>query len=157
MSCVINPVPQGWRVWRGPVPPPLTDMAIVIRDHIRSYEYGDIPAQVPWKASDGSDIIAGTLKQRHTWTFRDGVLVTGLCIPGVTLVWRPTAGDVSQPPFQDSIDTPDPNAALYPAREIDWPLVGLSALAGAAVVGAFIFVTKTSPHKAASKSLRRMP
>lgn len=146
MSCPVDPVPTGWRVWRGAVPPQLTDMAITIRDHIRLYEYGAIPAQVPWKASDGSDIVVGTWKNHHVWTYKGGKLIENICIPGVTLVTRPAGAlVVTEPP--DSIQTPDPNAAMYPAEGIDWLTVGLSAAVGALVVAGFFYVLKHEPKR----------
>lgn len=87
-------------------------------------------------------------KDHHTWTYKGGKLLTGICIPGITL-YEPVlamaslagpegsrgVGDTAT----DSLATPDPNVAAFTNEPgTNWGLVGISALAAAAVVGAFV-------------------
>lgn len=88
-------------------------------------------------------------KDHHGWTYKNGVLVSGICIPGVTL-YSPRPGA-----FVDVLNTGDPLAnanadfaeALYdsantPGPSIDWPLVALSGGAIAAIVTGFVLALK---------------
>lgn len=73
------PAPAGFRVWTGPVPIELTQWAIDLLHHVNQYAYG-----TTWTMTyQGTDVLAR--KDHHTWTWRGGVLVTGICIPGITL------------------------------------------------------------------------
>jgi hypothetical protein len=131
VSCPQEPVPLGWKVWRQTeVPTPLVQLAIGVRDHIRDFAYGSIA-----KTVDYSGQTVGVFVSHHTWTYRNGVLVTGICIPGASLlVQQPTTGPQPAVQFQDSLATPDPTAAVYggePPEETNWAIV---AETGAAVV-----------------------
>jgi hypothetical protein len=82
----------------------------------------------------------------HTWTYRNGVLVTGICIPGVSVLQQATAGVMGETQ-QDSLETPDPTAAVYggapPEQDVvDWPAVTVSAVAILLVVGGFVAAVK---------------
>ena len=62
----------------------------------------------------------------------------GLCIPGVTLYEPQKPPTVSGLGASDSLDTPDPTAAVFPAEErIDWELVGWSGAAILTTVALF--------------------
>ena len=139
MNCAIEPTPDGWQVWRGPVPPPLVQIAVDARDHINRYPYGAFVTQVSYQGQT-----VGVFKSHHTWTNRGGQLVTGICIPGISLLVPAgsTKGSpgVAAAPNVDALLTPDPNAALFGADGLeatDWSLVVRSGLAAAAVVGLF--------------------
>ena len=130
MTCPQEPVPIGWKVWRGPVPSELVQLAIDVRDHINSYPYGQIARTVQY----GGQTI-GVFKSHHLWTYRGGQLVTGICIPGASLlVQQPISQQAIVQGAQDSIEVPDPTAAVYGAEErtTDW---GLVALTGGVIVG----------------------
>ena len=80
MTCPGNPPPpDGYRVWRGSVPPELVQWAIDLRDHIRSFPYGTV-----WTMSYGGQTVVAR-KDYHTWTYKGGQLLQGICIPGITL------------------------------------------------------------------------
>ncbi len=142
MSCPANPPPPaGFVIWKGPVPAPLTQWAMDLRDHINQF-----PRGYTWTIQYGG----GTVLARHdshSWTWRNGVLVTGLCLSGVTL-YRPAAqqaglnaADVTDP----ATATPDPELALYSAsatrapEKTDWGLVLVCAAALATVSGGFVW------------------
>lgn len=142
MACPQEPIPMGWKVWRGAaVPAPLSQFAIDIRDHINQYAYGQVVATTQWNGQR-----VGAFKSHHTWTYRkqsDGTmkLITDICIPGVSLVLPVVAGSQGiGGTQQDTLDSPDATAAVYGVDDqpgINWKLVALSAGAGAAVVAAF--------------------
>jgi hypothetical protein len=107
-------------------------MAIDVRDHIESYDYGQIARVVTYNGQP-----VGAWKSHHTWTYRNNVLVTGICIPGVSLVVRRAPGDSLA--LEDTT-TPDPNAAMFAAdgpEIISWPLVLVTA--GAIVAAGSLF------------------
>lgn len=127
-------------MWRGAVPKELTDWAISIRDHVSSFSYGTI-----WsKEYDGRTIIAR--KDHHTFTYRGGRLLTGICIPGVTLYSPHGIGLVDSTSTGDPLATPDESMAdaLFDADSsagqpgVDWPVVGATAGAALLVVGLFV-------------------
>jgi hypothetical protein len=104
-----------------------------VRDHVRSYPYGSIARTIQYQ---GQTI--GAFVSHHTWTYRGGQLLTGICIPGVSLVIQqqstPTTGTSGLGQVQDSIASPDPSAAVYGADDVpqqaattDWPMVGVTA------------------------------
>lgn len=149
-------VPRGYKIWRGAVPALLTQFAInslhqATRQH--PYPYGQIVAKTTYSDQQVSDQTVYAWASSHSWSTRNGQIVQG-CYDGISLLVD-DPNNVSGPP--DNIGTPDPNAAVFSEPPgIDWLTVGLSALAGAAVVGGFLFVTKTSPHKKAARALERM-
>ena len=66
--------------------------------------------------------------------------MTGICIPGVSLVTQVTGGGIGATEA-DNLNTPDPTAATYaldePAGGTNWPIVIASGVALALVVGGF--------------------
>jgi hypothetical protein len=135
MTCPQEPIPAGWRVWRGTAgPDPLTQFAIDVRDHVRSYPYGSIAKTVQYNG-----MIVGAFVSHHSWTYRNGVLVTGICIPGVSLITQQT-GSALASATADSLATPDPTAAVYGADDLpqktDWPIVA----ACGALIGGTVFL-----------------
>lgn len=137
LSCPQEPIPKGWKVWRSAeVPTPLVQTAIDIRDHVRQYQRGTIAKTMVYNGQTVAFWVSS-----HTWTYRNGVLVTGLCIAGVSILVAVPAGTQGIGGTQnDSLDTPDPTAAVYdgaPPESTNWALVAISAGAGAAVVAAF--------------------
>lgn len=141
MSCPQEPTPAGWKVWQGPVPTELTQQAMDIRDHVRSYARGSFAKQMQY----GGQTV-GFWVSSHTWTWRNGVLVTGLCIPGVSILVLPVTGGAGATPPPD-LSTPDPTAAMYGADDVpvqgtDWGLVAASAVAIVATATAFVLALK---------------
>jgi hypothetical protein len=143
MTCPQEPVPLGWKVWRGAPPPaPIVQEAIHVRDHVNQYRRGTIAKMVTYNGQTVALFVSS-----HTWTFRNGVLVTGLCIPGVSVLVQATSGTAAAATSPigvttaDSLATPDPTAATYsgqpPPEKTDWALVGLTAGATAVVLVGF--------------------
>ncbi len=146
MTCPQEPIPPGWTVWRGAVPTELTQFAMDVRDHVRQYPYGQIAKTIQY-----NNQTVGAFVSHHTWTYRAGQLVTGICIPGVSLLIQnatptPTAGVGAA--TTDSIDTPDPSAAVYGADDVspptttDWPLVLISGAAIATITAGFFLALR---------------
>jgi hypothetical protein len=139
-SCTIEPTPAGWQVWRGAVPTPLTQLAIDVRDHVNKYQRGTFAKQTTYNGQT-----VGVWVGTHTWTYRNGVLVTGICIPGVSLLVPvgSTQGVAGLPAGLGSDPSdlnPDPNAAVFGADDLertDWQLVTKTAIALCAVGAAF--------------------
>jgi hypothetical protein len=142
--CPPNPAaPSGYSIWKGPVPPELTQWAIQLRDNIAPFPYGQ-----QWvKTWNSQNIVAR--KDHHTWTYRkhpDGstTLAQNICIPGITL-YKPVpmmAGVSAELVFDPATAAPDIELALYPARRSGapepsfWGPALLGAAAGAGLVGA---------------------
>jgi hypothetical protein len=156
-SCPENPPPPGGtRVWRKAVPPALTQWAMDLRDHVSSFPYGQV-----WTTSYNGEV-ATARKDHHTWTYRkaaDGsvTLVTGICIPGITL-YEPLPSGVTAPDPSDLI-TPDPSYALYgvdapPPSSTNWGLVLGSAAALAGVIGLFLLARHYGGQAARDNPLR---
>lgn len=139
MACTQQPIPAGWRVWRAAVPQDLAAIAIQIRDHVRDYPLGQIAQAMTF----GGQTV-GFFVSSHTWTYRNGQLVTGLCIPGVSLLIQNAQASTGVHP-QDSLDQPDPNAAVWTPddRQISWPIVAVTA---AAIVGICWLFAKAIEH-----------
>lgn len=141
--CPPNPAaPAGFAIWRGSVPPELTQWAVALRDNITPFPYGQ-----EWAASwNGINVVAR--KDHHTWTYRkhpDGstTLAQNICIPGITLYkavpMTGTSGLGEDLVFDPATAAPDIELALYPASQRPapsfWrPALG-GAVAGAAIVG----------------------
>lgn len=143
-ACPQEPVPTGWKIWRGAPPPaPIVQAAIHVRDHVRDYKRGTIAQTISY----GGQTV-GLFVSSHTWTWRNGVLVTGICIPGVSVLQTVAAGSQGVGATeQDSLAIPDPTAAVYGGsppedNSIDWPMVGVTAAATLLVVGGFIAAIK---------------
>jgi hypothetical protein len=140
-SCTPNPAaPEGFQVWRAKaVPKELESWAIELRDRwMPTANYGDTTGIWYTPPDSTTQRMAIARKDHHTWTYHKGKLVTGICIPGITLYESKLTpalagvGDVGD-------DTPDPTAARY-SQDLgtDWGLVGWTVAATAAVVGAFL-------------------
>ena len=112
-----------------------------LRDHISQY-----PRGTTWTIQYGGQTVMAR-SDSHSWTWRNGVLVTGLCLGGITL-YRPAAqqaglnaADATDP----ALATPDPDLALYsasavqPPERTDWGLVTVCAVALATVAGGFVW------------------
>jgi hypothetical protein len=122
VSCYQDPIPKGWKVWRGAVPSELADMAKDVRDHIGLYEYGKL-AQVSIYAGQP----VATFKSRHTWTYKDGKLVTGICIPGVSLLVPVAPYTVAgvAPDTAVDLSRPDPELATWDASAAPQSVLGV--------------------------------
>jgi hypothetical protein len=143
VSCPQEPVPAGWRVWRGPVPTELGQFAVDVLGRVSQFPYGELADVVLYHGAQ-----AAAFKSHHTWTYRGGKLVTGICIPGIALV-VPVGSPIgvgSHPlglaaSSSDAVDlsTPDPSLAVYsaPPEQTDWRLVAASGAAIVATVAAF--------------------
>lgn len=147
----IESVPPGWRIWRSAVPATLGQFAVqALRNATRRhpYPYGEVTETIDYNGQT-----VGAWASSHPWSTKGGKIVYG-CYDGIALVTPdPTVGSGNTP--RDSIQTPDPNAAVFSEPTgIDWAAVGLSALAGAGIVGAFWLFMKHQPLK---HSLRRLP
>jgi hypothetical protein len=144
VSCTQEAFPSGWKPWTGPVPPQIVDNAIAIRDHVRQfYKKG---SSVIAQTMTYNGTLIGFLVNTHTWTWRNGKLLTGLCIPGVSVLVRlPTPAEALTPTSSTNpLAIPDPNLATWTAvpETTDWPLVGAGLTAIAATVTAFFLALK---------------
>jgi hypothetical protein len=118
-----------------------------LRDHVGKFPYGTM-----WRMSyNGQDIIAR--KDYHTWTYRGGQLLTGICIPGITL-YAPSGSAQHVGALPEGSDplagAPDPSAAVYGADEtlgINWSLVAVSGAAVLAILGAFAAALHYAGHR----------
>ena len=141
MSCPQEPIPPGWRLWKGAVPAPLVQMAIDVRDKVHNYPYGTIATTAEYSGQT-----VGTFVSHHTWTYKNGQLVTGICIPGVSLVTQDPIGAALGPAPNPS--EPDPTLAVYGTElGTDWGLVAVCGVAIGAITGAFLFVLRKSPGR----------
>jgi hypothetical protein len=150
MSCPQESIPPGWKVWRNAeVPTPIVQAAIDIRDHVRQYSRGTVARTMVY----GGQTIA-LFVSSHTWTYRNGVLVTGICIPGVSVLVQQAPGVGATATESDSIATPDPTAAVYsadvPPSSTDWPIVAVCGALVGTVIAMF-----WGALKAAGKAKRR--
>lgn len=140
-SCPTNPpAPQGYAVWQGAVPAPLSTWAVQLLGTVSKVPFG----QTWTKVYNGQTVVAR--KDRHTWHYdANGQLFTGLCWAGITLYKPFTTGGVQGDTYVTNIESaqPDPTLAVYDVPPgIDWPLVGLSASAGAITVALFLLALK---------------
>lgn len=127
-ACPSNPAPPtGYAVWQGRVPPELTAWAIQIRDGINKFPYGTTWTR-DWK---GLPVLAR--KDYHTWTYVNGQLVSGICIPGVTL-YQPLADRV--------LFTFDEDQAQAAGAKFDTTGILISGAALIGVVGAFFLALR---------------
>jgi hypothetical protein len=145
MTCPSEPIPAGWKVWRGPVPPELVQIAVDARDHIHDYAYGSMAQVVTFNGSQ-----VGVFKSHHTWTYKNGQLVQGICIPGISLL-VPSGSTIGIGATAMATTAPDPNLAVWGTEidQTDWRLVFWTGLAGAAIIGAFWWIL----HHGAGRAL----
>jgi hypothetical protein len=132
VSCPANPPPPaGYQILRGSVPTPVTQWAIDLLHHINAHPLG-----TTW----GIDYNGRTLIARsdsHTWTYRGGQLVTGLCIRGITIYEPiPAATGAGAALAANDLTTPDPTAAVY-SEEGGGPNWGLVLASGSVAIGVF--------------------
>lgn len=157
-SCPANPpAPQGFTVWKGAVPAELVQWAIDLRNHVASYPYGTV-----WQMAYNGQTVAAR-KDYHTWTWRNGVLVTGICIPGITLYSPLPAGTVGATAGGDPLANPDGTEAVFgaddgsqPSTGPNWGLVIGSGVALAGVVTLFALAMKYGGHAALNPAKREM-
>lgn len=118
------PPPPGFAYWKGPVPTELGLWAQRLLKVEGSVNYGYV-----WTTEYSGRPIAAR-KDHHTWTYRGGHLITGICIPGITLYRPIVLGEAVQ-----TVDptVPDPDLAMYnEGAPTDWVAVGIS---GGAILG----------------------
>ena len=130
MACPPGPFPTNqWSVWTGPVPAQLTQFAIHDLSQQAQHPYG-----YEWLTDyNGQQIMA--IKQYHTWTYHNGKLITGICIPGITL-YRPKKVGVEETPVD--LSTPNSDVAWYDeGAGTNWTTVAWSAGAVTLVVVLF--------------------
>jgi hypothetical protein len=150
MSCSANPPsPTGFAVWQGSVPAPLETWAISLLRHVNLSPYG-----TTWTMEYAGQPVTAR-KDYHSWTHRNGVLVTGICIPGITL-YRATSSAFVDTALAEGDPLATPSLDLAPAlfdaddtapATIDWPLVLLSGGAVAAVVTGFVFALRLAGRR----------
>jgi hypothetical protein len=149
VTCSSESIPAGWQVFSGAVPAPLTQWAMAIRDRISKYAYGSIAETIQYNGQN-----YGAFKSHHSWTYRKNpsgtmTLVTGLCIPGISLL-VPTSSGTGVVGAITPVPGPDVALAVYGADDVprptDWGLVAVGAIASAAIIGAF-YLTLRTPRK----------
>jgi hypothetical protein len=139
------PPPEGFRIWRGAVPEEISNWA----KYLLNNELPRAPYGTTWGMTYSSE---GAVSQpvvarrdHHSWTFRNGKLITGICVPGIT-VFQPlsTIALASYNPATDNLDAPDPTAAVFPSppEGPSWSLVAASAAAAGGVVLLFWLALK---------------
>lgn len=109
-ACPSNPPPPaGYAVWQGAVPAELSNWAVDIRDH----EIGKVPYWSTW-SKDYNGVTVLARKDYHTWTYINGQLITGICIPGITL-YQPIAQDAAFFFREQPTDHPFDSQAFFTA------------------------------------------
>jgi hypothetical protein len=139
-DCTNPPAPPGYHVFQGKVPPALTQWAIGLRNHIAAFPFGQT-----WTTDyDGETVLARC--DCHEWTYRDGKLITGLHIKGITLYAPTTKASLTDAPPNtgDPLATPSPLIAdaLFnppPVGTVSpWALVGIAAAVGGTAAVAWL-------------------
>jgi hypothetical protein len=141
MSCGPNlSPPAGYSVWTGYVPPELSQWAVSLLAHVGSYAYGTTWGYA-YAGPPALQVIAR--KDYHTWTHRNGLLVTG-CFQGVTLYKPIPKGIASGAPIADPAATaPGTDIATYDAPdETSWPLVIAGAVAIGLTIAGFLYILR---------------
>jgi hypothetical protein len=129
-NCSPGPFPtNNWTIWLGPVPPQLTTFAVDDLKTEAEHPYG-----FEWLTTEynGQQVMA--IKQYHTWTYHGGKLVTGICIPGITL-YRPKPVVVTETVAID-LNTPNTEIAWFDDGEqstVDFILIA-ECLGGIAII-----------------------
>jgi hypothetical protein len=134
-TCQTGPFPvTGWVVWTGPVPHDLAQFAIRDLQDAAIHPYG-----YEWQTVyNGEQVIA--IKQHHTWTYHGGRLVTGICIPGITLYRQKKIGIE-----ETAVDTTVPNSDIAwfdDGAPVDWVIVTGYAFALVAVWCLFLLALR---------------
>jgi len=145
MTCATNPPsPQGFKIWRGDVAPDLAQWAVDLRDHwMATVNYGSVTSTWWTDPKTGFAQIVAARKDHHTWTYRGGKLVQGICIPGITLYQQIPGAALTGVPegtgaVADDLSTPDATVAAFTKEPgTDWGLVGVCTVVAVGVVGAF--------------------
>ena len=133
--CPPGPLPENiWTVWLGPVPTELTTFAVndlkTQADHPYGFEWNTI--------YDGQQVMA--IKQHHTWTYHGGKLITGICIPGITLYRQKKVGVTEVPTY---LGNPNQEIAWYDDGEpTDWTLIGSITIGWLALIVLFMYVLR---------------
>jgi hypothetical protein len=136
------------------VPDDLKSWAILVLQLVSQVDYGMTwtPPEEVAQRYPGPPIAR---KDHHTWTYRKGRLVTGICIPGITL-YKPMPSGVAGGGYvlDPATSAPDPQLAVYDTAptETNW---GLVVASGVAIVGvATLFALGI---RSAGKRRRRLP
>ena len=97
--CKNPPPPDGFRIWRGAVPDPLTQWAMGLRDHVAGFSFG-----TTWGTTYNNEYVVAR-RDCHPYTWKNGKLITGLHIKGITLYSQvPPVSAVSYNPATDTLD-----------------------------------------------------
>lgn len=138
---------------------PLQQFAVDVLAHVRDFKRGTIARVITY----GNQTVAAFVSS-HTWTYRNGQLVTGLCIPGVSLLVLSTPSALAGTSMlaatsnTDDLSTPDPTAAVYsvdaPPEQTDWKLVATTAAITVSVVGLFLWGMHAAGRTSSRKALR---
>jgi hypothetical protein len=140
MTCPAGPLPSNeWTVWLGPVPSQLTQFAVKDLAQEAQEPYG-----YEWTTTyDGQQVMA--IKQHHTWTYHNGKLVTGICIPGITL-YRPKKVGVEETPVD--LGVPNNDVAWFDEGPgVSWTSVAWTAAAAAIVIALFFLAIRKMGKK----------
>ena len=142
MPCPSNPSPpDGFQVWAGAVPAELTRWAVALRDH----EIGKVPYWTVWSTTyQGAPVLAR--KDYHTWTYKDGQLIQGICIPGITL-YAPSAPLLARASYTLPAGTIETSLDGTPERTVDPRVVVGAGIALAATVGLFWLAIRLAGNK----------
>ena len=148
-SCPNNPPPpEGFKIWRGAVPSAISSWAkaLVHSSVFQKATYGTTWGFTYTDTSGKDQPVVGR-RDYHTWTFVNGRLQTGICISGLT-VYQPlsTIALASYNPSQDTLDAPDPQAAVFsaPPSGPNWSLVAGSAAAAGGVILLFVLALRAA-------------
>jgi hypothetical protein len=111
-----------------------------LRDHVNKFPYGQM-----WSLDyNGQTVIAR--KDFHSWTYRGGKLIEGICLPGITIYSPKPAALGAAGLAADDLTTPDPTAAMWsvPPESTDWRLVAVSGVAIVAITAAFLLAIRAA-------------
>jgi hypothetical protein len=149
-KCPSNPPPPaGYSVWTGAVPAPLETWAIRTLKDIGKVPYGYYGWTLPEEELQKYPAPPILRKDRHTWSHRNGRLITGICIPGLTL-YKPIAAKVGAGEtliLDPATASPSSGIAVFDPPVTDWGLVLTGGAAITLVTAGFLFVLKRSPNR----------
>jgi hypothetical protein len=133
VSCPANPpAPAGYQVWKGDVPPELAQWAVQLLGGV-----GAVPYWTVWTLPYSGGTVAAR-KDYHTWTWRNGTLITGICIPGITLYKALPQGAITTALAGDPLANPDGTEAVFGQSTVTPPSSsssGVGAFAGGLLLG----------------------